>query len=122
LVAEGGIVRGDGDECAFGMSGDYDFTSEPLVRRCARVCDADAECGELERCVNHRCRPNCRVESNACDPPNLCVDFGAYCVNPRRFARIDCDGDMDQDVECSPALVCDAMAIGGCTYPEPGTE
>jgi hypothetical protein len=121
VIPEGAIVTTD-DGCAFGMAPDYDFTSEPRVSRCARVCDADSDCRELEDCVNHRCRPNCRVEGQMCEPPNLCVDFGAYCVNPRRFARIDCDGDMDQDVECSPALVCDATAIGGCGRPPPGTE
>ncbi len=109
------------DGCGFGMRPALDYTTDPLESVCRLVCDVDAHCPANHRCIQNMCLAGCLVPGQECSPPNLCVDR-FDCVNERRFARIDCDGDRDLDAECDPGLQCDASALGGCGYPPPGEE
>jgi hypothetical protein len=105
--------------------------AEPYRRTCEPICDTDAQCRSGERCqmFGGTCDVPCEGPgSTPCTAPNRCVD--GFCVNERRFARIDCDGDgvitltgcLGAECDCRPTFVCDPEAIGGCAHPAPGTE
>lgn len=122
-----------GFDCAFGLRGADDYTTDPLVYRCTRGCANDDDCLIGEQCWA-ACQPRCTGENSVpCAAPNQCVDFRSvqWCVNERRFDRIDCDGDgavrgppceRGSTCECMPWGECDASAIGGCAHPERGSE
>lgn len=111
-VPQGGV--GDEFTCAFGLVGRLTFAGEPAVRICTPVCNTAADCEGGEVCSISSCTRPCEgPDSVPCSPPARCVG-GVDCVNERRFARIDCDGDGDAD--CDPALACDLAAIGGCAH------
>jgi hypothetical protein len=120
-VREGGVTVGP-YECAFGLRDVPDFESEPLRFTCQPVCNTDADCRGGEHCSASACRTRCTNSAgDPCASTSHCVASGV-CVNERRFARIDCDGDRDLTPECGVSLMCDPDAIGGCTYPPPGEE
>jgi hypothetical protein len=122
-----------GSECGFGLAPRPHYDEEPLRFTCEPVCDTDADCRAGERCHSYgggTCDVPCEGSgATPCAPPNRCVD--GFCLNERRFARIDCDGDgvithtfcnPELDCDCFPWGVCDPDAIGGCAHPAPGTE
>jgi hypothetical protein len=107
------------EACAFGLLPRPDYTSDPLVQRCVLGCSDELPCPTGDLCTSSGCMPLCVAGTAPCGPGNTCIMLGGYpeCVNPRRLARIDCDGDGDAD--CHPAFVCDASAVGGCEHPPP---
>lgn len=122
--------------CGFGLIGRRHYDEEPLRRTCEPVCDTDADCRTGERCSPGPRGGSCDVPcegpgSTPCAPPNRCVT--GFCVNERRFAAMDCNGDgvvhvvptgcpVGMECDCRLGLVCDEAAPGGCRLPEPGTE
>lgn len=116
-TVEIGEVVLEPESCVFGTLPREDWTSDPLVWRCLVACSNDGDCAVAETCTEGGCVPRCAGRSEVCGPANRCaVDGGQeYCVNERRFARIDCDGDGSAD--CPPYATCDASAVGGCTHP-----
>lgn len=115
-VEEGEVSVSEGS-CAFGLSVLPDYTVEPLVYRCARVCETDAHCEVGEACMSGGCQVPCGTE-HPCDPIDHCVE--GVCVNERRYARLDCDGDGYPD--CRVPYQCDPDAIGGCSTAPRGEE
>ncbi len=103
-----------GSVCAFGLAPAEDFTTDPLIERCEPVCESDAHCRAGELCAFGSCVPDCGRTPGVCGAGNACV-MGLWCTNPRRLARLDCDGDGVYD--CAPYFECDASAIGGCEHP-----
>jgi|GEM_PF-1698459 hypothetical protein len=122
-VNEGEVVGIGGETCARGLAPARDYTVDPagipprVVTRCGRRCERNSECREGESCRQDGvCGPAC--DGIGCAPEQFCVSYPGgkdYCVDARRYARIDCDGDGDAD--CWPYLQCDPEAVGGCEHP-----
>ena len=111
-LREGTDAGTTGAGCAFGLGAIRNLVAEPIAWVCEPVCDTSADCRAGEECGRTSvCAPPCTSEN--CPAPNRCA-FGR-CVNERRWARADCDGDGELD--CEPYLQCDASEIGGCGLP-----
>lgn len=113
-TGEGEIALDPGD-CAFGLAATPDYTAEPLVDRCMPSCSFYREndgCSEEEQCLGETCG-SLDCHTRPCGPLDHCV-YG-MCINERRYARLDCDGDSYPD--CYPGQICDPEVIGGCSYP-----
>jgi hypothetical protein len=126
-IPEGGVVTVGGETCARGLLSAADYTVDPagmpprIVRICMRACGRDAGCRAGEQCRGDgACGPGCG--GLGCEPDEHCVTYrGAdYCVDARRYARIDCDGDGDAD--CPPYAQCDAAGVEGCSRVPPEEE
>ena len=118
----GDLMRGAhtivNQRCGFGLTTRRDFESEPIDYTCQPVCELDEHCSDAERCQSQvTCAPPC-PEGTACGTDGRCVD--GYCMNRRRYERLDCDGDGTPD--CPFFTVCDAAAVTGCGRPPEGEE
>jgi len=118
-VADGSIATVHFD-CAFGLRSQPDYESEPLRDTCEPVCDRDADCRSGEVCWGTTCHAPCRSPDGAsCAPTSQCVSR-IVCVNERRFARVDCDGDGAHD--CTLGLMCDPEDPTRCIHVPAGEE
>jgi len=110
-------------ECAFGLSTQPDYQSEPLRQVCEPVCNTLADCGAGEQCLSRNCVEPCSP-TVGCEAGSHCITTYrvGICVNERRFARIDCDGDRDLVTECGPSLACDPEDRSRCIHVPMGEE
>lgn len=113
-VPEGELLADN--SCARGLLPVTDYSGEPVGRRCEPACNRDSDCRTGEVCQLGHCDRRCTIDS--CPDGLFCIATirETFCVNARRFARSDCDGDGLGD--CAPYSMCDA--VGECGPLAPG--
>lgn len=74
-------------------------------------CEADAECGKIESCVEGVCRPNCVIDID-CGSDAYCYEFSCYYYSAERKEDSQCVTYED----CRTGFVCvDGVCREGCT-------
>ena len=108
-VVPDGAFAPDPSVCASGALR-ADFEAEPLVFQCRSGCVRDTDCAAPEICLGGMaCAVPCTNPQGApCAEGSTCVE--GYCVNARRFIRMDCNGDGDP--ECPPGTACILTDVG----------
>ena len=115
-----GETTGEGEvaltsyECAFGLRVRTDYEAEPIRRICERVCATDVDCTPEERCTSSTCGVPCtNPDGGPCARDSHCY-ADLLCVNPRRYDRLDCNGD--DVLDCSLGLMCDPTDPSMCIH------
>lgn len=107
-LPEGASSR-DALACQRGLALRPDYEAEPLAYTCEPLCETSGDCRAGETCDDGlTCAVPCAGPGAApCGAGSTCVQ--GFCLNARRFAQIDCDGNgrVDGPADCPPGGMCD---------------